>query len=106
MEILKGDYVTRKSYNHDTVFKVLNIENGIYYLKGVDVRLYADSNIEDLEKVVTEEDREDYTLRVQDKLLLDRDEYFYLPGKILHFDTDTQLSNHAKTPVNKGKIKI
>lgn len=106
MEILKGDYVTRKSYNHDTVFKVLNIKDGVYYLKGVDVRLYADSPLKDLEKVINEEDREDYTDRVKDVMILDRDEFFYLPGKILHFDTDTQLSNHAKTPVNKGKIKI
>lgn len=106
MDIQKGDYVTRISYNHDTVFKVLNIQNGIYYLKGADVRLYADSPPEDLQKVITEEDREDYTERVKELLLLDRDEFFYLPGKILHFDTDTQLSNHAKTPVNKGKIKI
>lgn len=106
MEIKKGDLVTRKSYDHDTVFKVLNIQNGIYYLKGVDVRLYADSPLTDLEKVIVETDKEDYTERVRDCLLLDRDEFFYLPGKILHFDTDTQLSNHAKTPVNKGKIKI
>ena len=95
MEILKGDYVTRKSYNHDTVFKVLNIQDGIYYLKGVDVRLYADSEATDLEKVITEEDGEDYTLRVQDKLLLDRDEFFYLPGKILHFDGDADYLNRC-----------
>ena len=105
-EIKKGDYVTRKSYNNDTVFKVLNIKDNTYYLKGVDVRLYADSTKEDLIKVINEQDREDFTERVKDVLLLDRDEFFYLPGKILHFDTDTQLSNHAKTPVNKGKIKI
>ncbi len=95
MEILKGDYVTRKSYNHDTVFKVLNIQDGIYYLKGVDVRLYADATLDDLEKVTTEEDREDYTLRVQDKLISDRDEYFYLPGKILHFDGDNDYLNRC-----------
>ena len=51
MDIVKGDYVTRKSYNNDTVFKVLNIKDGICYLKGVDVRLYADSPSDDLIKV-------------------------------------------------------
>lgn len=95
MEILKGDYVTRKSHNNDTVFKVLNIKDGIYYLKGVDVRLYADSPAEDLVKVIPEEDREDFTARVADKLLLDRDEYFYLPGKILHFDGDAEYLNRC-----------
>lgn len=88
MEIVKGDYVTRKSHDNDTIFKVLNIKSGIYYLKGVDVRLYADSPASDLVKVIPEEDREDFVARVADKLLLDRAEYFYLPGKILHFDGD------------------
>ncbi len=88
MDIKKGDFVTRKSYNNDTVFKVLNIKNDIYYLKGADVRLYADSPKSDLIKVIKEEDKEDYSNRVKDKMILDRSEYFYLPGKILHFDGD------------------
>ena len=35
LKINKGDFVTRKSYNHDTLFKVINIKDGIYYLKGI-----------------------------------------------------------------------
>ena len=50
LEINKGDFVTRKSYNNDTVFKVINIQDNIYYLKGVEVRLYADSELSDLVK--------------------------------------------------------
>ena len=88
MDIKKGDYVTRNSYKNDTVFKVINIKEDMYYLKGVDVRLYADSPKNDLVKVIKEEEKEDYSNRVADKLLLDRNEYFYLPGKILHFDGD------------------
>ena len=88
MNIKKGDYVNRNSHQNDTVFKVINIKNDIYYLKGVDVRLYADSPLDDLVKVIKEEEQENYTNRVEDKLLLDRNEYFYLPGKILHFDGD------------------
>ena len=84
----KGDYVTRKSYNHDTVFKILNIKDGVVFLKGVDVRLFADSNEDDLVKVILENKKEDFVSRVKDKLILDRSEYFYLPGKILHFDAD------------------
>ena len=95
MNIVKGDYVTRKSYNNDIVFKVLNIKDGICYLKGSEVRLYADSPIDDLVKVIKEEDREDFTIRVQDKLLLDRAEYFYLSGKILHFDGDADYLNRC-----------
>lgn len=111
MEILKGDHVTRKSYNNDTVFEVLNIEGNIYYLKGVEVRLYADSPKEDLIKVTEEANREDYTDRVKDKLLLDRDEYFYLPGKVLHFDGDSDyldrcLEFYKKTGVMAVGKKI
>ncbi len=105
MDIQKGDYVTRISYNHDTVFKVLNIQNGIYYLKGADVRLYADSPLEDLQKVITEEDREDYTERVKELLLLDRDEFFYLPGKILHFDGDSDYLNRCLDFYKKTGVK-
>ena len=66
MNIKKGDYVTRKSYNHDTLFKVINIENGIYYLKGVEVRLLADSLLDDLKKVEDYiEDRQIYITSLQ-----------------------------------------
>lgn len=48
MNFQKGDFVTRKSYNNDTIFKILNIKENICYLKGIDVRLYADAEITDL----------------------------------------------------------
>lgn len=95
MKILKGDYVSRNSYNNDIVFEVLNIKESIYYLKGVDVRLYADAQEDDLIKVTKEDDREDFTARVADKLLLDRDEYFYLPGRVLQFDSDSEYLNRC-----------
>ena len=57
-----GDLVSRNSYNNDTLFKVTEISNGIILLKGLDVRLYADSPPEDLrlekkdsEKIVSDE---------------------------------------------------
>ncbi|MDE6284344.1 MAG: hypothetical protein K2M17_01185 [Bacilli bacterium] len=56
MSIKKGDYVTRKSYDHDTVFKVLKIHDGICYLKGTEVRLYADSLESDLRIYETTEE--------------------------------------------------
>lgn len=104
MELKRGDLVTRISYNHDTVFKITNIKNDIYYLKGIEVRLYADAERSDLVKYKEEKNKEEEIL--EEEIPLDRTEFFYIPGTILHIDTDTQLSNHAKTPVNKGKIKI
>ena len=51
MEILVGDYVTRISHKHDMVFKVMDIIEDTCYLRGVNVRLCADSFIDDLVKI-------------------------------------------------------
>lgn len=90
LNIEKGDYVTRNSYNNDTVFRVLNIKNGIVYLKGVEVRLVADADILDLKKEeeITSDDVIDETLINDD--CLDRGEYFYLPARALHIDADEE----------------
>lgn len=76
--------VTRKSHGNDIVFKILKIEGDIAYLKGLDTRLYADSYLDDL----IESDRNDEFDPKLDINCLNRDEYFYLPGKILHIDGD------------------
>lgn len=89
MDILKGDYVTRKSYNNDTVFKVINIKDGIYYLKGVEIRLYADSNYNDLVKCDAPIE-EDYSKDNRKSPIIEKDDYFYLPGKVLHIDGDSE----------------
>ena len=86
-----GDVVTRNSYNNDIIFTIIDIKDDIAYLKGIDVRLYADSSVDDLEKTLVNydnnKDRND-ALKIKDMLNLDRSEYFYLPGKILHIDGD------------------
>lgn len=84
----KGDYVTRESYGNDTIFKILNIVDDIYYLKGVDVRLYADAYEDDLNVVEQPKGDDDFLEKVRDMLPMDRSEYFYLPGKVLHLDGD------------------
>jgi len=89
MEIKKGDYVTRISYNHDTLFKVINIKNDICYLKGAEVRLYADSPITDLKKNKYEEKNEEVAKELIGEDVLDRSDFFYLPAKVLHIDGDS-----------------
>ena len=88
MKIEKGVFVSRNSYNNDTIFKVINIKNNTVYLKGVEVRLIADANIEDLkiEENITNDDVLD-EIDIRDELLV-RGEYFYLPAKVLHIDAD------------------
>lgn len=89
-----GDLVTRISYKHDIIFKIVGLEGNLVFLKGVDLRLYADSDISDLVKAVhnNESDKEIIDANIRD-IKLDRSQYFYLPGKILHIDADTTLSN-------------
>lgn len=86
LNINVGDYVTRNSYNNDTVFKVLSITEDIVYLKGVYVRLCADSKISDLKKVMLTSD--DFVVEETKEEM--RDEFFYLPGKVLHIDGDSE----------------
>ncbi len=91
MKIQVGDYVTRISHKHDMVFKVTDIIEDTCYLRGVNVRLCADSLIEDLVKIeYKESDDLDIVERVKETTSLDRDDYFYLPGKILHIDGDKE----------------
>ena len=89
MQINKNDYVTRKSYNHDIIFKVVGINNDLVYLKGVDFRLHADADISDLSLCDYGECEDNVIIENNlRELKLDRDNYFYLPGKILHIDGD------------------
>ena len=105
-----GDFVTRNSYNNDTLFKIIAINNNIVNLKGVDVRLYADSPITDL----TPFDSNEYDVEnLDDKIFertneiskLDRNEFFYLPGKILHIDGDEEYLNRCMNFYNKMNVK-
>ncbi len=88
-----GDLVTRKSHNNDMVFKIKDINSDIAILEGVNLRLIADAPIDDLEpcescfEELTEDDRA-FVKNMEDYFNLDRDNYFYLPGKVLHIDAD------------------
>ncbi len=102
----KGDLVTRSSYNNDTVFTIIEIDEDedIYYLKGVHVRLYADANYSDLERYKEQEkndEEKEIISRIKKELNLDRDDYFYLPGKILHIDGDRDYMEKCLTYYKK-----
>ena len=86
-----NDIVTRKSYNNDILFQIISIDGDNVILKGVDLRLYADSLVDDLvkvEKTITSSDSKIIERNVKE-LNIDRSKFFYLPGKILHIDGDS-----------------
>ncbi len=91
MEFNVGDLVTRNSYDNDIVFKIVEINDENVILKGMNIRLIADASISDLKKHNDEdiEHEKDFLERLDTKTNLDRNDYFYLPGKILHIDSDT-----------------
>ena len=88
-----GDYVTRNSYNNDMVFKIKDIDGDVAILEGFNVRLIADAFVADLKickdcfQEITKDDRNLFA-KMNDCLELERDYYFYLPGKVLHIDAD------------------
>lgn len=90
-----GDIVSRNKYNNDMFFKVIRIENEIYYLKGIEIRLCADSELYDLRKedVIIEDNNEDDERIIEllnENIPEERDDFFYIPGKILHIDGDSE----------------
>lgn len=121
-----GDYVVRKSYGKDVKFKIIDIkevQGEVYYvLKGISIRIIADSLKGDLEEVKDEfEGGTDKLLnaRIHDaikkaignrgdgqkrgtqskspKIIKDKELIFGRPGKILHIDGDsTYLDNCLK----------
>lgn len=118
-----GDLVVRKSYNKDITFKIIDVkeEDGkeIYILKGISIRIIADSRDEDLELVDEEYEGDKEKIlnrRVEDaikkavsmrgeggavkplnnlyrgkqsKSQSNKELIFGRPGKILHIDGDS-----------------
>ncbi|WP_077602837.1 sporulation peptidase YabG [Oceanobacillus sojae] len=112
MDIQNGALVTRKSYNHDLLFRVAEIKKGVAILHGEELRLKADASLSDLTLVDQREhkkrkaaDREkqefSYRLFRQDYQMMkekrnyeategytEAANYFQLPAKVLHIDGD------------------
>lgn len=92
MNFKVGDYVTRNSYGNDIVFIIEDIKEDVAYLKGFDLRLIANSPLSDL-KFSDEEERKDEFLDelFRENLVEDteRGDFFYLPPRLLHLDSDS-----------------
>jgi yabG peptidase U57 len=81
MDMKVGDYVTRKKYNHDIIFRIIKIEDNKVFLHGEMFRLIADTSIDDLELYSSPVDEKEI------KVLIDQDNSM-IKGKILHVDGD------------------
>ena len=100
------DLVTRNSYNNDTIFKIIDIDSNVAILKGINIRLFADSEISDLKKVENNTNlNDDQTFLDRFEVNLNRHEYFYLPGKIVHIDGDEDYLERCMNFYKKIHIK-
>lgn len=97
----KGDIVSRKKYGHDIVFKVDKVEGNIVYLKGIDVRLCADTDVNDLVYVKINKKKEEI-VKVRS---VDTDNFFFIPGVILHIDSDKDFINKCMEYYKSQNIK-
>ena len=98
-----GDLVTRISHNNDLLFKIKTINDNICILEGVNIRLIADSNIDDLKHSNNIDDDSEFLSRIE-PIKIDRDDYFYLPGKILHIDSDEDYLKRCMNYYKKSNI--
>lgn len=96
-----GDIVTRKKYGNDIAFKIIKIVDEIYYLVGVDLRLYADSTKDDLILTTISKKKENELLIRE----INTKDYFYIPGKILHLDSDIDYLKKCEEYYKEQKIK-
>ncbi len=110
MDFKIGDLVTRSSYNNDVIFKIINIDNNIAILKGISIRLIADSELGDLNKYsvideINEREIDDFAFDVlKDGCNLDRSDYFYIPGTVLHIDGDADYLKRSMKFYKKANI--
>ena len=100
-----NDLVSRTSYGNDVVFKIVKIENNMAYLTGIDIRLCADSSLNDLVLVdrITSNDNNFYE-KIDEIRNFERSNYFYLPGKILHIDGDKEYLNRCLDFYKKANV--
>ena len=97
-----GDYITRNSYQNDTVFVVINRSSDTLYLKGVDYRLYADADVNDC--VLIDKDNINLVDDYSDVKKDERSNYFYLPGKVLHLDGDEEYLDRCMNYYKEASV--
>ncbi|MGI6711314.1 MAG: sporulation peptidase YabG [Bacillota bacterium] len=132
--IQPGDVVARKSYGYDLMFRVKAIhqdQNGrtIAVIKGIEIRLVADAPLEDLRQIEdlnylqqrkgNSKDQEDKVKSILERRRLDRnknvwraqlfdfreeEQFFEVPGKVLHIDGDEEYLSKCLDAYKKLRI--
>lgn len=95
-----GSLVTRYKYNHDIVFKIVDIKDGIAHLKGECIRLIATAPVEDLKKYESDD-----VLQEHVELGFDRSAKV-INGCVLHLDGDEHYLKKCLDVYKKYNIPV
>lgn len=91
-----GDYVVRKKYNRDILFEIFDIKNDVYYLRGVELRLIADSEEDDLElSEIQPHDEDGFVM----------EKHPVIRGKVLHLDGDEKYLKMCQKKYEQLRIR-
>ena len=89
--------VTRKKYNNDIIFRIIDFKENKAILKGEVVRLLADADIDDLRLFSVEEKKTVLLPKIQE-------EKNVIKGRILHIDGDEHYLKKAMDTYSKYNI--
>lgn len=113
MHMQIGDFVVRKSYGKDVVFRIQEWKGRNAVLKGVHFRLLADAPIEDLEEAprdpMHEEEMRGIAMLKQGRFRPAgakpaEEPYFEVPGTVLHLDGDLHYLKKSIALYNELRI--
>lgn len=95
-----NDLVTRYSHNHDVIFRVVSIFDGVAILKGEVVRLICDAELSDLKSFECND-----KIEVKIPCLNNHRNEEYIYGTILHLDGDEYYLKKAMEVYKQYQIK-
>ncbi|GAW32866.1 sporulation peptidase YabG [Carboxydocella sp. JDF658] len=112
-----GDIVARRSYQADVFFRIVRIRGNHALLRGIDVRLEADAPLDDLVLLSDEEVRRRRLEFIKHhhehlrQILVrqaasgqEEQDFFELPGRVLHLDGDQEYLNLCLNSYQQLKI--
>lgn len=104
MKFKVGDVVKKMHDQQDIIYKIIKIEGKHYILKGIDYRLVTDANLDELK--ICSEEKEDFFYKPEEGAGFERDNFFYLPGRILHIDGDVDYLAKCMALYKKADLDV
>lgn len=105
MEFKVGDIVKKTNDKQNIIYKIVKKDGLNYKLKGIDYRLVTEAFSEQLQ--LCDDELDDNFYEPFTKIIKnDRDNFFYLPGKILHVDGDEDYLAKCMKLYEKADLNV